>query len=101
MENKVIYAPVEVQTEFDVEATIKYIKEIRNYFGEHDKTQQEHSLFAKCSRVINFLETLKKVELPSEEEIEEAVNSFDGEPCCRNSYSHGIENIISIINQKK
>ena len=39
------------------DVTLKDIKGIRNYFGEHDVTLFEHRAFSILSRVINHLET--------------------------------------------
>lgn len=38
------------------DVTLKDIKEIRNYFGEHDVTLFEHRAFSILSRLINHLE---------------------------------------------
>jgi len=46
----------EHQTMLPPDVTIKDIKEIRNYFGEHDVTLFEHRAFSILSRLINHLE---------------------------------------------
>lgn len=38
------------------DVTLKDIKEIRNYFGEHDATLFEHRAFSIISRLINHIE---------------------------------------------
>jgi hypothetical protein len=38
------------------DVTLRDIKEIRNYFGEHDATCFEHRAFSILSRLINHLE---------------------------------------------
>lgn len=38
------------------DVTLKDIKEIRNYFGEHDATLFEHRSFSIISRLINHIE---------------------------------------------
>ena len=38
------------------DVTLKDIKEIRNYFGEHDATLFEHIAFSIISRLINHIE---------------------------------------------
>lgn len=100
MENKVIYVPVSVQEEPSIDNLIKELKRIRAYFGEHDKTISEHVHFDTMNHAINFLNGLKRIELPSEEEVRSLVDFPDSDKWdC--GFTSGVKHILSIINHKK
>lgn len=105
MENKVIYVPVSVQEEPSIDNLIKELKRIRAYFGEHDKTISEHVHFDTMNHAINFLNGLKRIELPSEEEIHQAEDAFYKNDVKIKpqvyTFRSGINYILSIINLKK
>lgn len=103
MENKVIYVPVSVQEELpDKEGT--YVVQEAGY-----PPFQRTRYFAKMKRRFmgeqNITHFLKRIELPSEEEIFKAEGEFykNGMKVKPSVYTFrsGINYILSIINQKK
>ncbi len=39
----------------EADTTLELLKELKNYFGEHDKTNQEHRLYFTISNLIKHL----------------------------------------------